>query len=102
MSGSIDEVKQFIDWSKLPFVVTKAAVDILPEHLSRVGTIGIRGNEYANDFVRTSGRVYAVGCSLSTQTCGYNDSIIDKDKVVEINENIAETLRYFRVHSIPV
>lgn len=102
LSNSIKELERFINWCKIPFVVTKPAIDILPEHKLNNGNVGIRGTNEANSAVKLADVIYAIGCSMATQVVGYNNEYIKDKIVVEINEDINETLRFFRINRVPV
>ncbi len=102
-SDSIQDLERFIYWCKIPFVHTKPAHDILPDSVYNCGNVGLKGDDDANDMFWHSDVIYAIGCSMATQLKGYeNEKIPKTTRIIEINENIKETLHYFRVHKLPV
>ncbi len=103
LSNAIDELRQFIEWSNMPFIHTKLACDILPGHRLNMGGVGIKSPAKGNDMAKLADKVYVIGASLPYAVRGYENDILPLNKVViEIEYDIEKTLRFIRVRGLPV
>lgn len=91
LGNSIDELKNFVEKYKIPFVVSYLSTDILPSnHPQYIGKIGIKGERAANFSLQNADFILSVGCRLSVALTGFEYNKFGRDAklfVVDIDKN---------------
>jgi len=87
LGKAIPAFKAFIEKFKVPFVVSKLGVDLLPSaHPLFIGRIGNRGDRPGNLAVQNSDLVISVGCRLSVSSTGFEyDKFAREAKILVVD-----------------
>jgi len=72
LAKAIDYFKLFIEKNKIPFVVSRLGIDLLPsDHPLYIGRIGNKGDRAGNFAVQNADLVIAMGSRLSVSSTGH-------------------------------
>jgi acetolactate synthase-1/2/3 large subunit len=87
LGKAIPAFRAFIEKFKIPFVVSKLGVDLLPSAYPLfIGRIGNRGDRAGNMAVQNSDLVISIGCRLSVSSTGYEyDKFAREAKILVVD-----------------
>ena len=72
LAKAIEDFKYFIEKHKIPFVVSRLGIDLLPsDHPLSIGRIGNKGDRAGNFAVQNADLIIAVGSRLSVSSTGH-------------------------------
>lgn len=91
-SKSIEEFKKLAQKLKIPIILTRLGVDILPySNPYNMGLGGIRGNKHSNLVMHHADTILVLGSRLSIPVVGYDLEVFNKDaKIAVIDIDPAE------------
>lgn len=90
-SGATEELIEFLEYSGLPFALTRLGQDVLPRTFPlNLGSLGRRGAPHSKEVLERADLVLAIGARLATQFAGHNLEHFDPDAqvfVIDIDES---------------
>lgn len=92
ISRTREAFRKFIDFHKVPYVVTYFGSDLGDDYIGKVGIIGDRAGNFA---IQNADLVVCLGCRLSKTITGYNRDLFAREAVIvcvdtDESENIAD------------
>lgn len=93
-AGAVEEFRQLVDHMNIPVVTSQFGKDgLFYDHPLFVGHSGPKGDRAGNFAVQTADVILSLGCSLHSQTTGWENSLFATDALkiqVDIDEAILE------------
>ena len=91
LSDSIEMAREFVEKTKIPFVVSWGGFDLLPHnHPQFVGDIGVYGKRGANFAIQNCDLLISLGSRLDTRQTGGNLKLFSRDSykvMIDIDKN---------------
>lgn len=108
LGDAVEEFRQFIQLTKIPFVTTYLSIDLLPsKHPQFVGRTGTKGDRAGNFAMQNSDLLISLGSRLSVSTTGFEKETFAREaKIIAIDidkeEHKKDTVRVDDIINIDV
>jgi acetolactate synthase-1/2/3 large subunit len=86
ISGASEEVKEFVEKTRIPFTTTLLGLGILPSnHPLNLGMLGMHGTRYANLSITECDLIIAVGARFDDRVTGKVNEFAPNAKIIHID-----------------
>lgn len=84
-AGAIEQFKDFVERTEIPFVVSRLGINLLPtNHPKYIGRIGVKGDRAGNFAVQNADLVIVIGSRLSVSSTGYDYSLFAREATIVV------------------
>tara|TARA_B100001142_G_scaffold104718_1_gene106725 strand:- start:9736 stop:11529 length:1794 start_codon:yes stop_codon:yes gene_type:complete len=91
LGNAINQFKDFLKKTNIPYVTSYLAVDLLPNtHKQYIGRLGIKGDRAGNFSIQNADLVISIGCHLSVALTGFEYNLFVREAklfVIDIDKN---------------